>query len=497
MATPEEEVPGSVPLDKSRILLDRQRYIGPNCEINYPKSPLLILRGEGARLYDEHNVEYLDCVNNVAHVGHSHPHVVASVSAQLGSLITNNRYLHPGITRYSARLASYFPAPLSVVYWCNSGSEANDLALRLARIHTGKRGVICVDGAYHGHTSSVVDVSPYKYARECGRGERGCVRAVPQPDAYSGVVRGDPEDPEEAAALATAYAQFVREALAEFAADGEGERAWREESGAGGPSTSSLPSIVGVDPWKARQQLGAVGEGAPSAAVSRKTPSAGAEWAARNTCDDGLTAGCAAFISESILSCGGQVLPPGNYLSQVYAAVRSAGGLCIADEVQVGFGRTGKMWAFELGGADVVPDIVTLGKPIGNGFPCSAVVTTPAIAASFAKSMEYFNTYAGNPCAAAAANAVLDVIESEGLVEGAARVGGILLKGLRGLEEKYGAKIGARSRPPLIGSVRGSGLMVGLEFIRSKEGREPDKDTASKIKYALLKRHILVSSDGA
>jgi ethanolamine-phosphate phospho-lyase len=490
---------------KAEILETRKLHIGPNCEINYAKSPLLIVRGEGARLYDESGVEYLDGVNNVAHVGHSHPHVVSAISTQLSSLITNNRYLHPEITRYSKRLAALFPPSLSVMYWCNSGSEANDLALRLARAHTGRRGVICVDGAYHGHTSLIVDVSPYKYAREGGsRGERGYVKAVPQPDGFSGVVRGDPNNPAQAATLATAYAAFVGEALEELERDRVAEEAWKLESGAGkgACAATGLPTMVGVKAWEEARAAaagastataGTAGAGADNTAATTSLPTPTA-WAAANTCDDGLSGGCGAFIMESILSCGGQVVPPGDYLAQVYARVRGAGGVCIADEVQVGFGRTGVMWGFQLGEGSPCPDIVTLGKPIGNGFPCAAVVTTPAIAASFAASMEYFNTFAGNPCAGAAANAVLDVIEREGLVERARVVGDVLLGGLRGLEAKYGA--GARTLPPIIGSVRGRGLMVGLEMIKTVEGREADAEAAKKIKYSMLSRHILISTDG-
>ena len=505
-------------------------YIGKNCEVNYPRSPLLILRGEGAYLYDEEGEAYLDCVNNVAHVGHSHPTVVSSVTAQMSSLITNSRYLHPGLTGYARRLLAYCPSPLSVMYWVNSGSEANDLAIRLARAHTGKRGVICVDGAYHGHTSLIIDVSPYKYARELGTGERGYVRAVPQPDAFSGVRRGEPSDP----TLGAAYATFVEEALVGFQQDEAAEAAWKAEQNAGAASAATrLPTMALSPKASPPAAAAAAAPGRPptttSSSSSARDASSGTAWAARNTCDDGLTAGCGAFIMESILSCGGQVVPPPGYLPAVYSAVRVAGGVCIADEVQVGFGRVGAphFWAFELQG--VVPDIITIGKPMGNGMPCAAVITTAEIAASFSAEMGYFNTFAGNPVASAAANAVLDVIEAEGLAANAARVGGVLLESFRLLQERFGCRAGAllsssggvgseggsesgsgggsgggeASRSgrvpgcPLIGSVRGVGLMVGLEMVKDLDSREPDPETAGKIKYALLAKRILISTDGA
>jgi hypothetical protein len=221
---------------KAQILAHRASCIGPNCEVNYPKSPLLILRGFQQYLYDECGAEYLDCVNNVAHVGHSHPRVVAAVAAQMAALQTNSRYLHPHITEYARRLGALLPGELKVVYWVNSGSEANDLALRLARAFTGRRGVIAVDGAYHGHTTVAIDVSPYKYARELRRGERGYVRVVPQPDEHSGVARGE--------GAGARYAEFVDRALAAFREDEAAEAAWRASAGAGAASAETrLPTM--------------------------------------------------------------------------------------------------------------------------------------------------------------------------------------------------------------------------------------------------------------
>lgn len=473
---------------KASLLADRASVLGFNMELNYAKAPLLIVRGRGAYLFDEKGTAFLDGVNNVAHVGHSHPSVLAAVHRQYESLMTNSRYVHPHIVTYAKRLLATFPPPLHVVFWVNSGSEANDLALRLARAHTGRRGVIAVDGAYHGHTQAAVDVSPYKFDRvgyPKRHGPKGHVRLVPQPDTDSGLFRGDASDPAAAESLSTAYASTVAQALAAFAIDEAAEALWRDEMGAGRPSVSVAASAAATKALTG----GGVAAG--------PNTDAGSAWAARNTCDDGLRAGAGAFIIESILSCGGQVLPPPGYLRKVYKAVRAAGGVCIADEVQVGFGRVGAphWWAFQLGGPDVVPDIVTLGKPIGNGFPCAAVITTAEIARSFADGMDYFNTFAGSPVAGAAAHAVMDVMEAENLRENAARVGLVLLDGLKTLARKYDGSAGAPAYP-IIGSVRGAGFMLGVEIVLNKITKDPDAVSAGALKYKMLGRHILISTDG-
>ena len=475
---------------KASLLVDRATVLGFNMELNYAKSPLLIVRGLGAFLYDETGAAYLDGVNNVAHVGHSHPKILAAIRSQYELLITNSRYVHPHIVTYAKRLVETFPQPLRVVFWVNSGSEANDLALRLARAHTGRRGLIAVDGAYHGHTQAVVDISPYKFDREGyskRHGPRGHVKLVPQPDSDSGLFRGDASDPAVAASLSASYAATVAEALQSFAADEAAETAWKNATDAGRDSVSVAAAAAANKLSAKRNDVGG-------------SANSGTAWAARVTCDDGLRAGVGAFIMESILSCGGQVLPPKGYLEKVYKDVRAAGGVCIADEVQVGFGRVGAphWWAFQLGGSNVVPDIVTLGKPIGNGFPCAAVVTTAEIAKSFADGMDYFNTFAGSPVAGAVCHAVLDVIEEEHLRENAARVGAILLDGLKELALKYtgSTKGNGPNTPPIIGSIRGAGFMLGVELVSNTTTRAPDAVTASKIKYKMLKRKILISTDG-
>ncbi len=329
------------------ILAVRQERLGPSLSVAYRK-PLKIVRGFMQHLYDHTGRMYLDAVNNVPHVGHSHPRVVAAVQRQAAVLNTNTRYLHDTLARYIERLTATLPPALRVCYLVNSGSEANDLALRLARHFTGRRDMIVLGGAYHGHLTSLIEISPYKYDAPGGPGRPAHTQAAEMPDVYRGLYRAD--DPE----AARKYADSVSSCLDRIAAAGR------------------LP---------------------------------------------------AGFIAESLLSCGGQIVLPDGYLQDVYRRVRKAGGVCLADEVQVGFGRVGThFWGFQTQG--VVPDIVTMGKPIGNGFPLAAVVTTRAIADAFASGPEYFNTYGGNPVSLAAGTAVLDVLEQENLQERALRVVG-------------------------------------------------------------------------
>jgi len=320
-------------------------------------------------------------VNNVCHVGHCHPKVVEAASRQLATLNTNSRYLHPNVVEYARDLLKTFPGELAdgCVFFVNSGSEANDLALRIARAHTGLHDVACVDHAYHGHLTSTIGFSPYKFDHSGGEGRPDWVQRFSMPCVYRGKHRGSVTDP----AMGRAYAADAAAQLDE------------------------APRRV------------------------------------------------AAFFAESMLSCGGQVVLPAGYLSGVYEAVRAGGGVCVADEVQVGFGRVGThWWAFETQG--VVPDIVTLGKPIGNGFPLSAVVVRKEVARSFDNGMGYFNTFGGNPVSAAVGHAVLRVIKDEGLMPRALRVGAGLLAGFRGAAAAHAE----------VGDVRGLGLFVGAEVVR-------------------------------
>jgi len=400
---------GQVPERSNEAILElRKRYLNPTLSVAY-REPLKIVRGEGAWLYDQHGQGYLDMVNNVCHVGHCHPRVVRAGQAQMADLNTNTRYLHDNIVEYALRLTATLPAPLSVVFLTNSGTEANDLALRLARAHTRAKGVVVIDHAYHGHSPSMIELSPYKFNGKGGAGQGPDVSVVPMPDTYRGLYG-------ESADAGRKYGQLVSTAIDELHARGTK---------------------------------------------------------------------VAAFYGESLLGCGGQIVPPAGYLAEVYAAVRAAGGVCLADEVQVGFGRAGEhFWAFECQG--VVPDIVTLGKPIANGHPMGAVVTTPEIAASFVTGMEYFNTFGGNPVSCAIALAVLDVIDDERLQENAQRVGQMLMDGLRDLRQRF----------EVIGDVRGRGLFIGAEFVSDRTSKAPEKSRLKAVVEAMKARHVLLSTDG-
>ncbi|MCB9079723.1 MAG: aminotransferase class III-fold pyridoxal phosphate-dependent enzyme [Anaerolineaceae bacterium] len=396
-------------LSRRDILDRRQKHLGRSLSVSY-RNPLKIVRGWRQYLYDETGRAYLDAVNNVPHVGHCHPHVVKAAQQQIAILNTNTRYLHDSLVTYAERLCATMPEPLSVCFFVCTGSEANDLALRLARTHTGRIDVITVDGAYHGNLTSLVEISPYKFDGPGGRGAPPHVHKVVMPDPYRGPYRASDAD------AAEMYAQHVK-----------------------------------VAAEQARQR----------------------------------GAGIAAFICESVLGCGGQVVLPDGYLAAAYEHVRAAGGVCIADEVQVGFGRVGThFWGFETQG--VVPDVVTLGKPIGNGHPMAAVITTPEIAESFANGMEYFNTFGGNPVSCATGLAVLDVIEAEHLQENALKVGRRLLAGLEQLGPKH----------RLIGDVRGLGLFVGIELILDHETLAPAAAEASYIANRMREEGILISTDG-
>lgn len=376
--------------------------------LSYSPTPLKIVRGQGTYLFDETGRRYTDCVNNVPHVGHSHPAVCAAISKQLSELNTNSRYLHDALLDFAAELTATLPPPLRYVVLTCSGSDANDLALRICRSVTGHKGVITVGCAYHGNTQSLIDISAYKNEGPGGEGAPPTTYKAMSPDTF----RGPCTDP----AIAGEF----------YAAD-----------------------------------------------VQRCVKSAEAN-----------SHGTAAFICESIQSCGGQIFLPPGYLQAVYRHVRAAGGLCIADEVQTGCGRVGThFWAFETQG--VVPDIVTIGKPIGNGFPVSAVVMTPELAHKFLNGMEYFNTYGGNPVAAVAGLAVLRVIREEKLQANALVVGKALLDGFRALQAKY----------PLIGDVRGMGLFIGIELVCSDK-RTPAAAEARQVILMAKEAGFLLSTDG-
>ena len=397
--------------DPPEQLLERRRGdLGPSLSTSYRRK-LTIARGVGSWLVDHTGRHHLDCVNNVCHVGHAHPHVVQALARQAALLNTNTRYLHRTILDYAERLAATFPDPLRVVYFVNSGSEANELALRMARTVTGRHDVVAVDWGYHGNTNDTIEISAYKFNRKGGAGRQPHVQLAELPDPYRGRIRSADQQ------AGVAYAASVAEAIGRAV-----------EHDARGP---------------------------------------------------------AAFIAESISGCGGQVVFPDGYLRAAHDHARAAGALCIADEVQVGFGRVGSsMWAFELQG--VVPDIVTLGKPMGNGHPLAAVVTTPDIAAAFANGMEFFSTFGGNPVSCAVGMAVLDVIDDEALLDRAATTGAFLL-------EQFGE---LQCRHDVIGDVRGVGMYLGVDMVTDRSTREPATAAAGEVAERLRARGVLVSTDG-
>ena len=388
----------------------RRRHSGSSVRLAYGDRPLQIVRGWMQYLFDEDGRRYLDAYNNVPHVGHAHPQVTDAVAAQLATLNTNTRYLHETAVQYTEELAATFPAPLDVCFFTASGSEANELAVRLARAHTRHRDLVVLDAAYHGHTTTMIDVSPYKHAGPGGEGPPDWVHVAPVPDVYRGAHR---------------------------AGDGEA-----------GP--------------KYARHVGALID----------------DIAARR----GRLCG---YLAETCPSVAGQIMLPAGFLSEVYARVRAAGGVCIADEVQTGFGRLGThFWAFQA--HDVVPDIVVLGKPIANGYPMGAVVTTRAIADSFDTGMEFFSTFGGCTAACAAALATLRVTIDEGLQAHALQVGAHLLAGLREVQQRH----------PLIGDVRGSGLFIGVELVRDRAALTPATTEAADVVQRMREQGVLVGTDG-
>jgi 4-aminobutyrate aminotransferase-like enzyme/Ser/Thr protein kinase RdoA (MazF antagonist) len=393
----------------AEILDYRQQHLGKNLSVSYSK-PLKMLRGWRQYLFDDTGRRYLDTVNNVAHVGHEHPRVVRAGQRQMAVLNTNTRYLHENIVQFTEELLQTFPKELEVAFIVNSGSEANELAMRLAKNYTGQQDTIVVEVGYHGNTQGCVNISSYKFDGKGGRGATPGIHVVPIPDTFRGLYRGNTQD------SGLKYAAHVAQAVQQIQSEGRGP---------------------------------------------------------------------AAFICESVISCGGQIpLPPG-YLAATAAHVRQAGGVLISDEVQTGCGRHGThFWAFEEHG--VVPDIVTIGKPIGNGHPLGVVVTTRAIADAFANGMEYFNTFGGNPVSCAIGREVLRVIKAEKLQENALETGTYLLQQLQELKAQY----------PIIGDVRGTGLFLGFELVSDLEQLTPAAMQTSYLADRMRDYGILMSTDG-
>jgi 4-aminobutyrate aminotransferase-like enzyme len=384
------------------LIARRQATFGASSVLVYQR-PIRMVRAEGIWMFDADGRRYLDVYNNVASVGHCHPRVVEAIAKQAATLNTNTRYLYDNVHDYAERLLKTFPARLSNIVFTCTGSESNDLALRLTKSFTGGAGFVVTETAYHGNTEAVTEVSPSSFKT---RSVPPHVRTVPAPDLY----RHPTND------VGARFAEDVAKAVADL------ER-------------------------------------------------------------NGVKFG--GLLVDSIFSSDGIYADPAGFIKRAVDVVHQAGGLFISDEVQPGFGRTGTaMWGFQRHGVE--PDIVTMGKPMGNGFPVGGVVTRPEILEAFCETTGYFNTFGGNPVAAAAGLAVLEVIEDEGLVENANKIGGYFRAGLRDIAVRH----------PSIGDVRGAGLFIGIEF--SLPGTtDPDVAAASYAINALKERGVLIGAAGA
>ena len=381
----------------AQLLARRKRALGASYRLFY-EEPFAPVRGEGVWLYDKDNTAYLDAYNNVASIGHCHPAVVAAIAEQSAQLNTHTRYLHPSIVDYAEDLLSEFPEPLNNMTMTCTGSEANDLALRIARCHSGGTGIIVTRWAYHGVTSALAEISP---SLATGLPTASHVRLVDAPDSYR--KKGD-------------FVASVKAALQDMQAQG-------------------------IKP--------------------------------------------AALLLDSIFSSDGVFSPANGELAAAAQCVRDAGGLYIADEVQPGFGRTGgQRWGFARD--NVIPDLVTLGKPMGNGHPVAAVVGRSALFDQFGRQQRYFNTYGGNPVSCRAAHAVLRVLREEDLQANASRVGDYLKQGLQTLAQRH----------QLIGDIRGEGLFIGVELVTDRYTQAPATACAASVVNGLRRRQVLISATG-
>ena len=392
--------------ERTRALVERRsRLLGPAYRLFY-ENPVELVRGEGTRLFDADGNAYLDAYNNVVSVGHAHPRVVEAVSRQLGTLCTHTRYLHEDVLRLAESILPSFGGRIAerghLMLTC-TGSEANDLAVRIAKHATGREGVIVTCEAYHGNSELTASFSP-----SLGPGSRlgTWVRRVPAPDSYR------------------------------LPAAGLGDR-------------MAADVAVQIEDLERRGQ------------------------------------GLAAFVVDSLFSSDGIFAQPTDLLGPVLEVVHRAGGVFIADEVQSGHARSGDaLWGYQRHGLD--PDIVTMGKPMGNGYPVAGIAVDAPLVAGFGRDTRYFNTFGGNTVAVAAAQATLDVIREEGLLENAKALGGRLLAGLEALAREYAA----------IGAVRGAGLYLGVEIVADREAKSPDRAAATAIVNGLRRRRVLISATG-
>ncbi|KUJ77571.1 aminotransferase class III-fold pyridoxal phosphate-dependent enzyme [Ruegeria profundi] len=395
------------PTDKQAILQGRRNHFGGNLSLTYDE-PVMLVRGWKHHLFDEWGRPYLDAYNNVPHVGHAHPRIQAVAADQLKRMNSNTRYLHPAQTAFADKVLSKLPDHLEVCFFVNSGTEANELALRLARAHTGAKGIVTPDHGYHGNTNAAVAISAYKFNKPGGIGQADWVELVEVADDYRGSFkRNDPDRAEK-------FANLVDPAIAALQAKGHG---------------------------------------------------------------------VAGFIAETFPSVGGQIIPPTGYLPAVYEKIRAAGGVCVADEVQTGLGRLGEYYfGFERQGA--LPDIVVLGKPIGNGHPMGVLVTTKEIARSFDNGIEFFSTFGGSTLSCRIGKEVLDIVDDEGLQDNACIMGARLMDGLRQIEADFGC----------VGDVRGMGLFLGVELI-NPDGSE-GSEICKYVKNRMRDHRILIGSEG-
>ncbi|NKX29894.1 aminotransferase class III-fold pyridoxal phosphate-dependent enzyme [Tritonibacter mobilis] len=395
------------PTSKQAVLDGRKAHFGGNLSLTYD-DPMMLMRGWKHHLFDEWGRPYLDAYNNVPHVGHAHPRIQAVAADQLKRMNSNTRYLHPAQTTFADKVLSKLPDHFEVCFFVNSGTEANELALRLARAHTGAKGIVTPDHGYHGNTNAAVAISAYKFNKPGGIGKADWVELVDVADDYRGRFKRDDDD------RAQKFADLVDPAIAALRERGQG---------------------------------------------------------------------LAGFIAETFPSVGGQIIPPKGYLPAVYEKIRASGGVCIADEVQTGLGRLGEYYfGFEYQGA--MPDIVVMGKPIGNGHPLGVLVTTKEIAQSFDNGIEFFSTFGGSNLSCRIGKEVLDIVDDERLQENARQMGARLLDGLYQLEAEFTS----------VGDVRGMGLFIGVELI-NPDGSE-GTEICKYVKNRMRDHRILIGSEG-
>lgn len=386
----------------------RQRHLAGS--MLFYHDPVHIVRGDGVNLYDARGRRYLDCYNNVQSMGHANPRISRAIAEQSAALTTHTRYLHENVVELAEQVTDTLPGDLEVCLFTCTGTEACELAMRIARVVTGSSGIVVMEGSYHGNSKLVGEMSTAMYPAEQ---RPPWIQAVEPPNTYRGPYR---ESEGDEADLGRRYAGLLEPAIAELQASGEG---------------------------------------------------------------------VSAFVCDSIFDSNGALNAPRDYLAEVYQRVRAAGGLCVADEVQAGVCRTGKhFWGFEHYG--VVPDIVFTGKPFGGGYPVAAVFTTRAIADQWAASDYYFNTFGGNPVAAAAALEVIRIAREQDMAAHSERVGRYLVAGLERLASRF----------PVLGNIQGRGLFIGVDLVKNPETREPATELAGRLPDAMRDEGVLIGCTG-